>query len=700
MMNNQGRSGSAKMRPRARLINLIGDELISDEPVALVELVKNAYDADATCVEVRFEGKEILKPERIIVEDDGIGMDLDTVLGCWFEPGTIFKRRNQRSQGGRLYLGAKGIGRFAAARLAKNMFLESRALGSSSSIFVLLNWGAFDDESYLDEIEIDYEIRESVDSPHGTLLTLEALRKDDWIEEDYERLYARLTRLISPFRGEISDFKIILDVPAFPRFSGEVEPPDLILQPKYLLSGKLDEDGCFTGKIMIDGELHKSYSSIKIGAKNAKPMCGSFEVEVRGWDRDREGLDPIVNRLGIGISEIRKTLNNFCGVSIYRDGFRIHPYGERGNDWLNLDNRSRQNPVQNLANNQIIAAIRISREKNPELRDRSTREGMIINDEHRSLEKWFKETLSLLERERYEVRPRKSEDDRIEPLFESFDISDTAKEAKRELGRNHPVALQIAQKDKAIKAGIERVQEVFARLLMSSGLGQMVDIVIHEIGSPLGKTNRQIAIIERDMEKRCNPEARDYFKPKIINIKGWLEQIHNLRGRLEPQTPAKRGRATSFDVLEEIEDNFYLYQALIEKQKIKWHIECQEKQLMVRMSRSSLGQIMANLIDNSIYWLNDEKGPGGGGQIYVKVEPIEHGFRILFADDGPGIYIENQTHIFEPYFSTKRGGSGIGLGLYICRLVIEPYGKIIYKENAGKLSGANFEILFERKVGR
>ena len=65
--------------------------------------------------------------------------------------------------------------------------------------------------------------------------------------------------------------------------------------------------------------------------------------------------------------EIRRILNDYSGVSIYRDGFRVYPYGQRGNDWLNLDNRSRQNPVLRLANNQIVAAIKISRDANPEL---------------------------------------------------------------------------------------------------------------------------------------------------------------------------------------------------------------------------------------------------------------------------------------------------------------------------------------------
>jgi hypothetical protein len=261
------------------------------------------------------------------------------------------------------------------------------------------------------------------------------------------------------------------------------------------------------------------------------------------------------------------------------------------------------------------------------------------------------------------------------------------------------MALLLADTEKQVRAGIQRVQEVFSRLLMSSGLGQMVDIVIHEIGAPLGKTNRQIALIERDMEKRCDSEGIKFFSPKIANVKAWLEQIHNLRGRLEPQTPAKRGRATTFLVHEEIEDNFHLYQALLEKQKIEWTIKRPRDPIRVKMSRASLGQIMANLIDNSIYWIVDEKGSGNGGHIHVKIDSLPHGFRILFSDDGPGVPEEDQARIFEPYFSTKRGGSGMGLGLYICRLVIEPYGKIVYRDDIAEPPGAGFEAHFERKVG-
>lgn len=682
------------MRPRARLIGLIGDELISDEPVALVELVKNAYDADATCVEVRFEGSDPDRPERIVVVDNGTGMDLNTVLTAWFEPGTVIKRKQKRSAGGRLYQGAKGIGRFAAARLAESLMLESKTEGADEGVFVLLDWGRFDDEKYLDEITIDYELHPLPDMKRGTRLTLETLRKV-WEKDDYEALHARLSRLISPF-NDVTDFNIFLDIPAHPEFSGEVQPPELILKPKYLLKGTLDQKGFFTGELQVDGKRHRKFTRQKIGGRDSEPVCGPFGVEIRAWDRDREGLKPISEQMNLGIREIRRTLNTYCGVSIYRDGFRVYPYGQKGNDWLNLDLRSRQKPATRLANNQIVAAIRISRQKNPELKDRSTREGMVLNAAHSALEKWFEEVLSLLENERYTLRPRKEQIESLDPLFEAFDIRETVRRARSELGKDHPVTRLITEAEQQIKAGVERMQEVYSRLLMSAGLGHMVDIVIHEIGAPLGKINRQLVVLEKDLQRLLDNEGKKKIAPQIESIKGWLEQIHNLRQRLEPQTPAKRGRATTFDVRDEVEDNFRLYEALLQKQGIRYNIISPRTPVRVKMSRACLGQIVVNMIDNSIFWLIRDKGAGRGGHIQVKLETLEHGFRLLFSDDGPGVPEEDRSRIFEPYFSRKP--NGMGLGLYIARLVIEPYGKLVYRDDCD-LPGACFEATFDRRVG-
>ncbi len=704
MAETTQKKSTAIMRPRARLIWLIGEELISDESVAVAELVKNAYDACASRVIVKFEGSDPSHPERLIITDDGIGMNLDTVLNSWLEPGTVIKRKNKIAPCGRIYQGAKGIGRFASARLAKSLYLETKTDSENEGVCALFEWENFDEESYLDDIRIDYETRRSSDLKQGTVLTLDNLRKI-WNEEDYKMLHARLARLIALPVNDIADFKIELDISGYPQFSGEVQPPELVFSPVYRLEGKLDETGYFSGELSVDvqpsqddakNKFEKKAIKRKLGGKGVVPLCGAFELDIRAWDRDSDGLKPLSKRYGRGIQEIRNTLNDYCGASIYRDGFRVHPYGQKGNDWLNLDSRSRQKPTYNLANKQLIAAIRITHDGNPELRDRSSREGMVDNAAYAALGQWFKEILSILEEERYRHRPRNEYVSQAELLFESLDVADTVKKIRQQVGDDHPAAQLATSAEKKLKAGMERIQGTFSLLLMSAGLGQMADMLMHEIGTPLGKLNRQLDIIEKQLTKHLDEDQQKQIKPRIEPMKAWLEQIHDLRRRLEPQTPANRGRATVFNVKDEIEDNLQLYKARINKQHIKYRVFAAEN-LSVKMSKAGLGQILANLIDNCIFWIERHKGIGKGGEIIIHAKPLEHGFVISISDDGPGVDENDRIKIFEPYFTTKP--NGMGLGLYIARLVIEPYGKLLYRDG-GEVSGACFEARFEGGVGK
>lgn len=699
-MTTTPRAGSTVMKPRARLISLIGEELISDEPVALVELVKNAYDADARAVSIKFEIDEEGEPFRIIVHDDGIGMSLDTVLTSWFEPGTTAKKKSDHSPGGRPYQGAKGIGRFASARLGSTLMLETKAKGGADAVLVVLEWGRFDDDSYLEDIAIDYESRAEAVGPHGTTLTIEQPTRGVWTSDAFEELHSRLSRLVSPF-NDISDFQIELDIPTYPALSGAVQPPQFLLQPKYLFRGEYRTDGSISGNIEVQADTKRGKptlikKSIPAPETKQRVKCGPFKFEIRAWDREADSLRPLAEQLDQTVASLRREMSRYSGVSIYRDGFRVHPYGEAGQDWLGLDLRSRQNPTRNLANNQIVSAIRISRSENPELRDRSTREGMIKNDAHEALESAFLDVLTLLEEERYRQRPRKEAPQRAEPLFEAFDLSSTIQQVRKNLGSDHPLTKLVADKEKEVSEGVDRVQEMLSRLLMSAGLGHMVDIVIHELGAPLGKIGREIALVERELRTMLDEDDWEIIQPRFGAIKGWLEQLYALRQRLDPQTPGKRGRATTFSVGDEIQSCLDLYQALIERQNIDVRIKAPTQALKVKMSRAALSQVLVNLIDNAVYWITHKKGKGGGGKLEIELRKLKAGFSILVSDNGPGISEEDKEIIFEPYFTKK--SSGVGLGLHIGRLVIEPYGKLLLSDK-GRLGGAAFEARFEQGVG-
>ncbi|GGE22819.1 hypothetical protein GCM10011529_31780 [Polymorphobacter glacialis] len=162
---NQQKTEKLRFRPRARIIRTIGDQLISGPEAAVIELVKNSYDADASYVTVKFVPPLIPGAGSIVVQDDGHGMALEDIQEKWMEPATTAKVNNRRSPSkNRVMMGSKGIGRFAAAKLGARMSLYSisERKGQRNEVLIPdLDWSIFSAEAYLDTIAIDYSVGET-----------------------------------------------------------------------------------------------------------------------------------------------------------------------------------------------------------------------------------------------------------------------------------------------------------------------------------------------------------------------------------------------------------------------------------------------------------------------------------------------------------------------------------------------------------
>src|SRR5262249_10908992 len=130
------------------------------------------------------------------------------------------------------------------------------------------------------------------------------------------------------------------------------------------------------------------------------PRCGAFSFDIRAWDRDTEAIRGLADELGESTRSVRRDLNEACGVSIYRDGFRVLPYRGSDNDWLRLDLRRVQNPSLRLSNNQIVGDIHITADGNPSLKDQTSREGLVESVALSDLKECVKELLQQIEERR------------------------------------------------------------------------------------------------------------------------------------------------------------------------------------------------------------------------------------------------------------------------------------------------------------
>jgi Histidine kinase-, DNA gyrase B-, and HSP90-like ATPase len=237
----KGRSGRLVFQPRARILRLLGEELISDEVIAVSELVKNAHDADATRCVVHFDS--VTRPDgQIRVEDDGWGMSLDEFIGGWMQPGASAKRSlsHRHTPRGRRVLGEKGVGRFAADKLASQLEVCTRKRGQKE-IHASFCWDDYNDDSLLlsDVTNTWKERTPGVIPFSGTILRMSGLRTR-WNERMFRRLCTRLSRLVSPF-GDRHGFQIVIESDEFPDYSGELRN-DFLGDSPYQLEASFDGD--------------------------------------------------------------------------------------------------------------------------------------------------------------------------------------------------------------------------------------------------------------------------------------------------------------------------------------------------------------------------------------------------------------------------------------------------------------------------
>ena len=723
MADMENGSGVSILRPRARLLRTFGDELISSETVAVIELVKNAYDADATRVWVCLH--EPLEAGKGMIEiiDNGHGMDLETIQNAWMEPATLMRRRNRLSEKfGRRVSGEKGIGRFASSRLADKLEVITKREEADREIHIAFDWREFDDEDkYLDEIKVVWEqskpkeiypgglihrLWEKQGKPdrselnHGTILRMRELRTK-WGEEQFESLQNGLSRLISPSFGELDytlkeDFQIFLKLPeAFQGFSETIQPPEIVKRPHYILKGEVDDGGNYTLSLELrEKGIKENKEGILPLGDGELPKCGPFKIELRVWNRDTASLNAVSGN-EFTVAEIRRYLDFASGVSIYRDGFRVLPYGEPREDWLRLDYRRFQKPTVNISNNQVIGSVFITSEDNPMLRDQSNREGLMEGEAFDDFKESVLSMLTILENRRYQEKPKRKK--MIERgLFVDFNLTNIWEYVRSKHPQDTALLNAVKEKEKDLEKRIEEVEEVISRYRRLATLGMLIDTVLHEGRLPLSKIINVTHVARQDTNqiyengKKVVRQLRGHFKAILTQS----DVLATLFRKIEPFGGRRRGRPERISLENVIYNAFSVLEKEIEQ--VGAEVDLPSTYTEVTVDQAEIQEVIVNLLHNSLYWL--KQVPKDSRFITVKIDrKEEYELEIIFSDSGPGIDEEYQDMIFDPYFSTKP--NGIGLGLTIAgEIVSDYYDGTIALMKEGPLPGATFRVVLRRRI--
>ena len=658
----------------------LGDQLIKNESIALVELVKNAYDADASKVTIVMSNIHNIETGEIIIKDDGWGMDLDTILNCWLEPGSDSKSqivaKGKRSPKGRLPIGEKGIGRFGVHKLGHEIELVTKT-STGKEYAVRIDWNQFLQSKYLNDVPvvvIERDVPENfIDSSHGTIIKITHLNKS-WTRGEVRGIKRAINLLSSPFESDDSFETVLICNGHNDWVEGMIDWKDIKRYAIYHFKATLENNGItsfyydFTpwdtmpklSSYSIEWNNHLSENESNIKKKlinNFKYFInsdGDFSlnengieigpVKFEGYIFDR---DAFVLKLGLSDKQgLKEYLDTNGGVRVYRDGLRVYDYGEVGNDWLNLDIRRVNQPGKKLSNNIILGAISLDRASSKSLIEKTNREGFVENKAYHLFKDAILHVINIVETLRFEdksrIRAIYGPTSKSEPVLQV--IGDLKKFVDDKI-KETPIKTRI---NKYLLKIEEDYKLVCDNLLKAAGAGLNMSVIVHEVE----KIIAEVSLVLKS--EKASTRAINLVEHLSSLIDGYADIIR------------KSDRKTE-NIVHVIDNALFNTEYRLKAHDIE--VERQYKKFSgtkkVKISRSLFVGAIMNIIDNSIYWLEQSKCEHK--KFYVGITEDDKFLNIIFADNGVGFLLPTDT-VTEPFVSAKP--DGIGLGLHIANEIL------------------------------
>jgi signal transduction histidine kinase len=699
-----------KMHPR--VFAALGADLVTNDVVALIELVKNSYDAFASNVLVKF-GEHPKRGQYIEIKDDGYGMSKEVVEDVWCTVATPYRVTNTTSTSNgkvRRVSGEKGLGRLSVARLGGELSMLTKAK-DGVCLQVRVSW---DDISNCSEINHCFvKLREYTgEQPFktsGTILRIYKL-KSIWNENTISDLEDNLARLLSPF-SKVGDFEINLTPPG--ETSSEpikIKSPPFLSKPKYRIAGNVNLKGAI--------DCTYSFSPIKEGTPRLKHLSlswsqvvemvqekrrsklssekfntGPFSFEIRAWDIGADDTQEIADQFSFQKNKIRKTIGAHKGISVYRDNLLVLPKSDDARDWLGLDLRRISKIGTRLSTSQIVGYISISAEHNPNIVDTSNREGLAYSIEVAEFQELLKAAIAMMENERDIDR---SKVERSKPLDDLFSELDTSKlvdqtndmvadgaEASDFLNiiRSHSSNLELAKKT---------IQERFEYYSRLATVGIIAQMIVHEIRN---RTTCISAFLDL-IVTRFGPFKEKNLLNSYTRARDAIQSLERLTDTFSPLASRGFRKRRKDSILEErIKGCISLQDGDINRK----HIICKipHSKTHIAVDPGELDAVIINLSSNAIYWLGQIEHQR---ELSFLIRHIEKNNRVQVhvIDNGPGIPSEIIDKIFWPGVTRRPGG--IGMGLTVASEIIAEYGGKLGVGQNSPNGGAQFVFDIPLKI--
>ena len=719
----------------ALLLGEIGERLVTRNYIALAELVKNAYDADSNNISIEFiksKNKASNVESKIIVTDDGHGMTIDQIQNFWMRIATPNKiSDNITPYYGRIKTGSKGVGRFACARLGSKLILETVARNNETGKFervrVVFSWDDYVPGKTLTEVPNKYTVEICEIQKSYTKLELVFLR-EPWSNTEFNVLRRQILGLamVSPIKrkGYHED----------PGFNIEIIAPEFEMKTQLLSEQVMDAGwGRLKGSVAEDGTTTLTLQAMKIGEPTyvfserfSEIPFVNFDIAIiqrrKEYCRDESTL---------AMYSIDKIFENWSGIKVFLDGFRVYPYGDPKNDWLDIDEQQARrigkiNPIfkrlckslgvdesrallNQPRNQNLVGRVFLTNQTNRIFNIPITREGFIENKASKRLREllikaviWvtvyynrflYINTVEDTQRVAEEFVKESSDSKEIPEVLDSAInvLNDAFKDYKKKVpSKNRTVTGKYFEKAlDVVKQSTINTARQTATLRTVASTGAVMHIFSHEIHDLLSRLStiaNKIDIFSFD--------ADDSQKSELINLS---ILIKNARKRLSDQIKLFSGISTNLANMKKhrvklsslVQEVIDCYDSLITRFSLDVKNQIPKNVRTGSMLEAEVYSISLNLISNAI------KAAIAGHGKSVKIEVLQKSDALLFRvyDDGIGLSDSAKNIVFSPLvadpenklyneLSKRLGeeellsvGQGSGLGLSIVSDILQSYGK-------------------------
>ena len=709
----------------AELLRELGERLVGKPHVALAELVKNSYDADATQVTINFAPNK----GRIEISDNGHGMTLDEFKNFWMRIGTTHKREKRSKKLGRLMTGSKGVGRLAVQFLANKLTIQTIPADKNHKwIKAEINWNKAietkpTETKELTEVKVTYDEFERNPSDtrdlQGTSITLEEL-KDEWTEDSIQNLASELWWLQPPLRSSTGNSKDQFDIhfrSAHRDYSKTFVDQMNAIKRIWIarLVGKTANGKVKLSLEFRDGQsMSHEYKIAEFVHNNAEfsktKNLNTCRFDIRIYNLARR------QKFGIKVDTAREYFGKYGGVHVYDGGFRLPYYGLPENDWLKLeyDHSHRQNVSKLLPKEiqvfralndlptlgRVFGVVKVNTSDEPNLKIMITRDRLAETTAYEDLVKtiryafdWYANETArrkIEEKERVvSSEPTSLKFERVEQVLEYYEPR-IPKEVYQEVYKRVQEATTAAESQQ------ERVLEQMGLLAPLATAGISALSYQHEL-------KKQFTDIENTIDRMQNiktmsPELKKNLDSLSADLASWLERAKATNLLFDyiadTENTQSRHNLRAKVVIEDITNQTHF---LARGTEIDYS-QIDERLRLPEASFAEWGAIFQNVFINAFTAMLDSPKR----LLHISFRSRGKSREILIQDTGYGINLRDADRLFEPFqraskISTERkalGYGGTGLGLTIVRLLANNIGCRVQFVNPERGFKTAFSILW------